>query len=148
MLYYQYGFKTYNDNAPMYGVNDGTDPFVNQSTAALSRWQKPGDIAANPRRLLYVDAVGNGDGGTNLSSRYLYDGDFLRLSNLLLAYNFNAQWLSKYSINALRLFVQGHNLTSWTKYTGGDPENVNAFGIGRSSYPIQRSYSIGLNLTF
>lgn len=147
MIYYQYGFKTYNTLSALL-VNDGSEPFLNQSTFALDRWQKPGDIAANPRRLLYIDAQGNRDQGTNASTRYLYDGDFIRLSNLALAYNFPSQLLSTYKLHTLRVFVQGHNLAAWTKYKGGDPENVSAIGNGISDYPLQRSYSVGLNLTF
>ena len=149
MLHYQYGFKVYQDPYSNPNLNDGLDPFINQSKAALNRWQKPGDIAANPRRLLFGNIGGISDGGTNNSTRYLLDGDFIRLSNLTLAYKLPKILLNRLHLDNCRIYVQGNNLGLWTKYSGRqDPENVNALGTASAIYPLQRSYSVGLNLIF
>ncbi|MEJ2880298.1 SusC/RagA family TonB-linked outer membrane protein [Pedobacter sp. GR22-6] len=148
MLYYQYGFKVFNQLGSRF-LNDGSDPFVNQDRNALDRWQKSGDVTANPRRLLFSrDASGISDDGIGSSTRYLYDGDFIRLSNVSLSYKFASDLLKKYHLSGVRLFVQGHNLKSWTKYKGQDPESSNAAGYAGSSYPLQRSFTAGFNLNF
>jgi len=141
ILYYQYGFKIYNSSASDV-VNDGANPFVNQSIAALDRWQKPGDVAANPKRLLFRS------GSSGISTRNLFDGDFIRLSNLSIAYSFDHKLLQRFKVNSLKIFVQGNNIKTWTKYSGQDPENASAAGSGGSLYPIQRSFSTGINLNF
>jgi TonB-linked SusC/RagA family outer membrane protein len=146
MLYYQYGSQVYYKG--VFLQNDGLDPYTNQSKAALNRWQKPGDIAVNPRRLLNGRLGTEVDMGTSPSTRYLYDGDFIRLSNVALGYNFPKSILDRFHLSGLRIFVQGHNLATWTRYSGQDPENINAFGTGNFLYPQQRSYTVGLNANF
>jgi len=146
MLYYQYGSQVFYNGAFL--QNDGLDPYANQSKAALNRWQKPGDIAANPRRLLYGRTNTETDFGTYPSTRYLYDGDFIRLSNVSLTYNLPASILNRVHLSGLRVFIQGHNLATWTRYSGQDPENINSYGSGNFLYPQQRSFTIGLNASF
>jgi len=146
-LYYQYGFKLYNYNASTL-LNDGAQPYLNQGAAALDRWQKPGDIASNPRRLLFGKEGTVSDQSTAPSTRYLYDGDFLRLSNVVLAYSFDPSRIQKYGLNGLKLFVQGNNLKTWTKYQGNDPESSDAQGLASSIYPLARSFSFGINVNF
>jgi hypothetical protein len=48
----------------------------------------------------------------------------------------------------LKMFVQGNNLKTWTKFPGQDPGNVNVGGTVGLRYPNQQSYSIGINATF
>lgn len=152
-IYYQYGSLVYfNSNLQNDGNRSGNDPYLNQTLNSLDRWQKPGDIAGNPRRLLNGQAVTSTgtvtDQGTFASTRYLYDGDFIRLSNIGFSYNFPKHLIERIRINNLQLFVQGHNIATWTKYSGQDPENVSTAGFGSILYPQTRSYSIGLNVNF
>ncbi|MBW8686326.1 SusC/RagA family TonB-linked outer membrane protein [Chitinophaga rhizophila] len=145
MIYYQYGaeiFKT--DNI----VNDGTDPFINQDRNALDRWQKDGDVVTNPRRLLFGQYQGNDDGGTMTSTRYLFNGDFIRLSNLTLAYKLRESLIRSFDVQMLRFYLQCHNVATISKYSGQDPELTSALGQGMSSYPLQRTYSFGMNVIF
>lgn len=148
-IYYQYGVQIFFKSDLQ---NDGMNAFLNQSKFALNRWQKPGDIAANPRRLLdgsYTTPAGaEYDFGTLPSTRYLYDGGLIRLSNVLLAYNLPKKVLDPIHLNSVKLFVQGYNLITWTKYSGQDPENVSPSGLGNILYPLQRSFSLGLNVIF
>ncbi len=141
-FYYQYGNKLYND-ATSYLMNDGAYPYYNQSRDALNRWQKPGDQAPNPRRVL-----SNPDGGNQISTRYLEDGDFIRLKNLVLSYNFPSAVLKKIRFNNIRVYAQGNNLALWTKYKGIDPENVTAEGSTAFPYPQVKSFSLGIDVTF
>ncbi len=104
------------------------------------------------------DIVGNGESPGNsitVSTRYLHDADFLRLSNLTLGYNFNPETLPKW-ISSARLFLVGQNLFVITGYDGFDPEvniskevdGVPSFGIDFTSYPRARTFSLGLNVNF
>lgn len=139
-LYYQYGFQLY-DERLSYRLSDGTYPFINQSVLAMDRWQKPGDIALNPKRTLNNTSRGN-----NISTRYLLQGDYIRLQFIKLHYSVPKRILQHLKLNALQLFIQGNNLGILTKYTGWDPDNANVGGGVGSPYPISRSYSAGLNI--
>lgn len=141
MLYYQYGYQIYGNSQLN---SDGRFPYINQTKEALDRWQKPGDIASNPRRVL--NSV---DGGYQIqSTRYLFDGDHVRLQNVSLAYNFPHEIINRLHLNSLKIYVQGNNLALWTNFPGRDPANTNLSGISTGAYPMQRTHSIGLNVSF
>jgi TonB-linked SusC/RagA family outer membrane protein len=146
---YQYGFQLYADPTNNRVSNDGRDPYMNQGTGALDRWQKPGDIARNPRRILFGTIAGVSDNSNANSTRYLLDGDFIRLSNVNLSYSIPKSLLKKLPVNTVSVFMQASNLATWTKYSGRqDPENASAMGRVASIYPLQRSYSFGINMNF
>lgn len=149
MFNYQYGFQVYADatNNPL--ANDGLDPFINQGKSALDRWQKPGDIANNPRRLLFGKIAGVSDNSTANSTRYLIDGDFIRLANVSLTYQIPRLLLERVKLSSANIYLQGSNLATWTKFSGRqDPENASALGRISSVYPLQRAWSLGVNLNF
>lgn len=148
MLYYQYGFQIYDLYKSQALLSDGLDPYLNQSHEALNRWEKPGDNAANPRRLLFGATPTETDNGSQISTRYLYDGDFIKLSNIRLAYTVPLYVAQKLKLTTLRIFVQGNNLKTWTKYPGYDPEAVGYPGTSSAPYPLQKVYSAGINATF
>jgi len=88
-----------------------------------------------------------------VSTRYLEKGDFIRMSNLSLGYNFGSVGRA---INSLRLYATGQNVFLITKYTGYDPEvnvdkNMNGIpsvGIDYTAFPRARTFTLGLNATF
>lgn len=78
-----------------------------------------------------------------ISSRYLMNGAYARLKNIMIGYTVPAKITNKVGISKLRFFLQGENLLTISpikKYA--DPETVN-----KMTYPIQKKYSIGVNLT-
>lgn len=84
------------------------------------------------------------------NSYYVEDGSFLRLKNLQLGYNVPAATLSKANISALKLYIQGVNLFTVTKYSGIDPEiggEDRAFGVDAGNYPLVKQFIFGLNIT-
>ena len=92
-----------------------------------------------------------------VSTRYLEDGDFLRLNNATLAYNFTPEALGLGdSIKNLRLSITGQNLFVITDYSGFDPEintgspvgGIQTFGIDYYSYPKSRTILLSLNVEF
>ncbi|MDR0745935.1 MAG: TonB-dependent receptor, partial [Mediterranea sp.] len=141
------GSRIYNYSRQEYD-SDGTYTDRNQMKLqkGWSRWEKPGDIATHP-----VAKYNNQDKGNSASSRYLENGDYLKLRSLTLGYNFK---LPQYDIQNLRVFFNGENLFTITDYSGVDPEiptsNEGAVmgSTGPSVYPSVRKFMFGLNLTF
>jgi len=131
-------------------------PF-NASREVLNRWQQPGDVTNIPR------AVAN-DPNKNLrpSDRYIEDGSYQRLKNISIGYTLPEQMLSRLSllgISSFRIYVTGHNLLTFSKYKGFDPEIGAQFagdsqrynlrrGIDVGQYPQARSVLFGVNLSF
>lgn len=76
----------------------------------------------------------------------LQSRQFIRLQDLSLSYTFRQAWVKKSLINNLKLFVTGKNLFTITDWEGGDPEIGNSIVSG--SYPVARSYSLGVNISF
>ena len=98
-------------------------------------------------------------GNQRNSSRWVEDGSYLRVKNITLGYNFFPALLKKMKLGSLRVYLTGTNLLTFTKYTGYDPEANNASsiawgdtapfsGFDMGSYPSQRRYTVGLDITF
>ena len=123
--------------------------FVNNGKEILNRWTPSNTNTDVPKLFYGRDAQINLNG--NLNSRFLEDGDFLRLQNVMLYYQFDKKGLEQITngyVKSIRFFVQGQNLAIWTKYGGIDPENATELGIENSSVPQLRSIAMGLNLGF
>lgn len=83
-------------------------------------------------------------------SYYIEDGDYWKIDNVTLGYNFNTKRI-KY-IQQARVYVAALNLATITGYKGIDPE-VNRTGLApgddeRDKYPTTRTFTVGVNLTF
>ena len=92
-----------------------------------------------------------------VSTRYLETGDYIRLNSATLSYNLRPERIGLAgTIRNLELTLTGQNLFTITSYSGYDPEvntgttlgGVQTFGIDRFTYPMARTYQLGLNLTF
>ena len=94
-----------------------------------------------------------GNNGSCTSTFHIEDGSYLRLQNLSLGYTLPKAWLSRAGIKNLRVYVQGTNLFTWTKYTGYNPEvnkrSDDALRPGEDycSYPLSRTVTFGLNFS-
>ncbi|MEG0011838.1 MAG: TonB-dependent receptor [Muribaculaceae bacterium] len=108
------------------------------------------DIVSNPNgkdpRPIY------GDGrNARASDRFLEDGGYVKLAQVALGYNFPAKMLGRY-IGSLRLFVNGQNLLTFTKYTGLSPEFLNTNIWDRSHdgghYPNPYGVTFGAQVSF
>ncbi len=125
----------------------------NYSRAILDRWTGEGTSNTMPR-------VTYGDVGNWLfSDLYLHTGDYIRLQNLTIGYDFK-RLIAWKGISKLRLYVQAQNLFTLTKYDGMDPAIgsyngndgnagdtwVSAVDMGH--YPQPRTFIIGANIAF
>ncbi len=93
-----------------------------------------------------------------ITSRYVYDGSYVRLKNLSLGYSLPEEVVEKIGFQKIRLSLSGQNLLTFTDYPGVDPEvnyrnnnnersNTN-LGLDYGSYPNVKSYTLGVNLKF
>lgn len=126
----------------------------NYTTRILDRWTGEGTSNKIPR-VLYGD---NGN-WSNFSDLYIQDGDYFRIQNVTLGYDFK-QLISWKYLSQCRLYVQVQNLATFTKYDGMDPEigsyNGNdgnssdawVSGVDMGYYPHPRTFLVGLNLKF
>ncbi|TCS85890.1 TonB-linked SusC/RagA family outer membrane protein [Anseongella ginsenosidimutans] len=113
-------------------------------------WREQGDITDVPVNWM-VKPVEN----DRNSSRWVEDGSYLRLKNISLSYNLNAEFLNRYFISGMRIYVTGQNVWTGTSYLGYDPEvvttssdNSRQFGIDNGRMPIPRTFMMGINVTF
>jgi hypothetical protein len=139
----EFGASIYNSGG-RYQQTAG-DWFDNQTRDQLNRWQQPGDITDVP-----AAAIAGGN-GTQHSTRYLQDGDFIRLKDLNLSYTIPQDLISSVGLEKARIYLSGINLLTITDYDGYDPESrADSFSDGQTFYsaPAPRTVSLGVNLTF
>jgi TonB-linked SusC/RagA family outer membrane protein len=122
---------------------------INSTKRALDRWTPentdtnvPKRTAARPQRV---------------SSRWVFDGSYIRLKNIALGYNVPSSVLQRLHVSRIRFYVSAQNIFTATKYRGFDPEvnfrsdannsdsNRNV-GLDYASYPNAKSYTFGLNI--
>ncbi|MGQ9620435.1 MAG: SusC/RagA family TonB-linked outer membrane protein [Bacteroidales bacterium] len=122
--------------------------FDNQLKSQLRSWKKDGDITDVPQARLIWD-----NGNQSRSSRYLSEGSYLKLRDIVLSYEVPTEITGKINIRNLRLFIQGRNLITFTKYEGWDPEVSADFmvnniysGFDFYSAPQPRSIIFGITL--
>lgn len=118
----------------------------NMTTEILDSWEYDPNSGV-PRLSFINDANGN---YSKVSSYFLEDGDYLRLKNLNLSYTLPQSVANRIGLGAkslIRVYLNGENLLTFTKYSAFDPE-VGDRGIDRGRFPISRMYSVGLNVSF
>jgi TonB-linked SusC/RagA family outer membrane protein len=122
-----------------------TNKYANYTTAILDRWTGEGTSYKIPR-------VTEQNINWQFSDLYVHDGDYLRISNITLGYDF-AKILRCKAISQCRLYAQVQNAFTFTKYDGMDPEigygtDSWASGIDVGYYPRPRTFLVGVNLKF
>ncbi len=122
----------------------------NQLTTVLNRWHSPEDPGDGKTPRGNSRTTGNSN---SISSRWIEDGSYLRLQNVTLGYQIPQSLLDKAKIQSARIYLSGQNLITWTDYLGYNPE-VSGYeksltgGVDYGSYPVARTITIGLNLSF
>lgn len=118
---------------------------ANYTTAVLQRWTGEGTSNTMPR-------VTETNINWQFSDLYVQDGDFLRISNISLGYDFSNLTTNKL-FGQLRLYAAVQNAFTFTKYNGMDPEigygtQSWVSGVDLGYYPRPRTYLVGVNLKF
>jgi TonB-linked SusC/RagA family outer membrane protein len=137
-------------NQIVQSYRDHTDRYSNYSTDILNRWIGEGTSNTIPR-------VTNNNVNYQFSELFIQNGDYLRISNITLGFDVMKVKEIK-GISQLRLYASVQNLTTFTKYTGMDPEigfgldngSTDKFssGIDLGYYPHPRTILFGLSATF
>lgn len=100
-----------------------------------------------PRPLVSLSGNANGK-NQYVQSRYMQNARYIRLKNLQLGYTLPVTWTQKAGISKCRFFVSGENLLTFTPlFSVFDPETC-VGGVGGNAYPLSRTWSFGLNVTF
>lgn len=106
-----------------------------------NRWTPENPSVNNPR----FTTKAAGSSNNSLSSTYWQrDASYLRLKNVELSYNLPTKVVRSIGLEELRIFLNGQNLLTFDKLDVIDPE---AYGNG-VAYPLQRSFSAGINIKF
>ncbi|MCC5942166.1 MAG: SusC/RagA family TonB-linked outer membrane protein [Balneolaceae bacterium] len=143
-LYYSFGNKIY-DGWAVYMRSDGE--FVGafgQYERQADRWQQPGDVAENP-----LPVAGGNNNSNQASTRFLYDGDYLRLTDLSVGYNIPNSVLQNVGLNSATVYMQGRNL--WT-YVFDDDLKMDPY-VGSEGFldlfaPPMKSVTLGVKFNF
>lgn len=133
------GFRVYADQYGSWGDN--------HTVRAMKRWRPDATDTDEPRAIW-----GDPNQNTRTSSRFVEDGSYVRLKNVILGYTVPAETASRVGFKSARVYVQGQNLLTRTNYSGWDPE-VNAGGtssITRAwdfyTLPQLRVFTFGVNV--
>jgi iron complex outermembrane receptor protein len=118
-----------------------------------------GDLAGSDNTTDLATQFPDEDPGNSntVSTRYLEDGDYLRLNSATFSYTVSPNLIGlDGEIRTLEVTLTGQNLFTITPYNGFDPEvntgteinDIQSFGIDRFTYPRARTFEVGLNLMF
>ena len=133
------GNKIFNANRI---YQEGMAVAQNQTTAVLDRWT--GEETSNTiPRAIFNDPNKN----TRVSNRFIEDGSYLKIKNVAVGYTLPKSISQTIRMSSARVYVSCQNLATFTKYKGFDPE-VPFGGIDLNVYPVTRTLSAGINVTF
>ncbi len=140
-------------------ILDGYDYYLynmegsgNQYADVDKRWrsiQNPGN-----GKVYRASRAGTQSNSTRLSSFYLQDGSYLRMTNLMVGYTFPNKIISKMHMAGLRVFASVDNVFTISDYKGYNPEADYAAGanltpgVDYGLYPLVRNFNLGLKVTF
>ncbi len=146
------GNKIYNATRT---ATEGMIRFFNAGKQVLNAWT-PNNTNTDIPRAISSDPNQN----ARASTRFIEDGSYLRLKNVILSYsipNTALQSLTKGTVKNLSLYVSAQNILTFTKYSGYDPEVGNRTfstgssltnGIDYAVYPQPKGYQVGVNVNF
>ncbi len=147
-------FKGFDLTANFNGVA-GNKVYDNTANSNFYKLKLSKGVNVTPQA--YADAAESVNNSAPVSTRYLKNGAYLRLNNLVLGYTLNTVKLGIHKwIQTARVSVTGQNLMVWTKYNGYDPEvnndrsinGITSYGIDYLSYPKAKTVIFAVNLGF
>ena len=121
--------------------------FANGGKEILNRWTTPGQVTDVPKLWYNQEAAINQNG--EATSRFVEDGKFLKLQNIVLSYDLDKKMISratKGTFKSARVFAQAQNVNTWTRYRGIDPEAYSEDGQDNAVSPQVRAMSFGISI--
>jgi len=132
-------------------ISEGMARLFGSGTAVLNAWTPTNTHTDVPRAV-------SGDPNQNVrpSTRWIEDGSYLRLKNIMIGYNIPSSFLQSFvkgAVSSFRVYVASQNLLTFTKYKGWDPEigsknTTLTNGIDYGQYPAARSFQFGVQVGF
>ncbi len=128
-----------------YANTDGAAVFFgkNQANSALPYWEEPGDIVSNPKPV----AGNTSNSNTFWSTRWMEEGDYLRIKNITLSYRLPTNLVQRANIANVRIFASASNLYTFHNVKFWDPER-GVDGLGAGIYPMTKKFVLGVDLSF
>ncbi len=134
-------------------ITEGMIRFFNAGTQVLNAWT-PSNTQTNIPRA----ALGDPNQNSRPSTRFIEDGSYLRLKNIMLGYTMplnSLQSLTNGTVKNFRIYVSAQNILTFTKYSGYDPEVGNRTtdssltnGIDFAVYPQPKAFQVGVQVGF
>lgn len=128
---------------------EGMAGLSNQAVNVINRF-----TPANPSTTVPRATGPDPNDNRRVSDRFIEDGSFLRIKNLTLGYTLPKALIENIGLQYLRIHVGAQNYFTWTNYSGYDPD-IGSFnqsplinGVDNGRYPISKSITGGLSLTF
>jgi len=137
---YEYGRWIWDHTQTSIALDGSASFWSRMTTNQLRRWQKPGDITDEPRRMPFTY------GAAYNSTRMLQKGDYLRLKNMTISYNVPQTLVRKVGIDMVRVYASGTNLLTFAG-TYFDPESPRYTGYLNFNTPPVRTITFGLEIT-
>ncbi len=148
-LFYNWGNKIYNTNGP--GVSsDGSAGFSAIGNINIynyeHRWRKPGDVTDVPAPVIYGTQTGLSG---QSSTRFLYDGSYIRLRDVMISYKLPDRLVAKARLSSVSIYARANNLLTYVKdkRLPYDPE-TGIDGTLNQRPPIYRTVLVGTNINF
>jgi hypothetical protein len=126
-----------------YANSDGYSWGNNSANTQLDYWMQPGDIARNPKPIANNSTNSSG----YRSTRWLFDGSYLRIKNVTLSYMIPKTILNKLGLQGLKVYASAVNLYTFNKVDYYDPER-GVDGCGFGIYPQTKKVMAGIELSF
>ncbi len=142
-------WKGFSAFAQFYGVTNVTRDVPLQSFGGklntvydMGTWWSPLTPAAD----VVVPAF-NRTPSYNDGTQYLFDGSYVRLKNVEIAYTANGGWVKKIGLDSMKIFLNGNNLWLWTRMPDDREANLSGYGGGGGAYPTVRRFNLGVKIT-
>ena len=143
-FYYAGGHKIYEDLSVLtHHSGYYTFLYYNGTEKLMDRWQNPGDVTDVPK------VVYGASDDSKESTRFLFDGNYIRVKDLVLGYRIPEKFTQKIRFENAEIYLRGTNLLTFVKDKNleYDPE-TGADGMTRFTTPPVKSIVFGINLNF
>lgn len=140
LLNYQFGGYTYGSFGSIANSDGYSVLSENQAVEQGNYWRQPGDIALNPKPISGVST-----GSARQSTRFLYKKDLVRLQNVMLSYQVPRDFAKKLGMTSANISLIADNLYTYSPYAHS---GRNSYKTMMSGYPLERTFTLSLNLGF
>lgn len=144
-IYFSYGNKVVN-----WLLNDKYNA-VNQTNMASDALDAAWHGAGTSTKIPILSHNDLNENYTKFSDLFIEDGSFLRVKDIQLGFSLPKRTIAQLGISNLRFYISAQNLLTWTKFSGVDPETSFSpmnYGFQEYSYPVLKTYFVGVNLSF